>query len=143
MLASILLFAACSSTVNETGSGGATTTAGACGAATCAAGQLCVVPGCTPVPGEECVHDVSDGGAQVCPPGTQREPGFDADCAQGDFACVSACPPPMPFCVDLPAACGGVPTCACLGSNPCAPSNSGACRDMDIVGKVLTCSLMP
>jgi hypothetical protein len=93
------------------------------------------------VAGEECYAGTPDAGLWSCPPGTERGPQFDLDCLQPGYACVGGCPAPPPFCVDLPAACGGVPTCACLAEDPCHPSNSGACHDADIAGAILTCSL--
>ena len=118
-------------------------TGGGSGGCDCAVGQLCVVPACREVLGEECYSGTPDAGEWSCPPGTKRGAQFDLDCLQPGFACVTGCPPEPSFCLDLPPGCGGVATCACLGDNPCHPSNSGACLDADIAGDVLACSLMP
>lgn len=126
-----------------TGTGGTTMGMGGGNGCDCAAGQLCVVPACREVLGEECYSGTPDEGEWSCPPGTDRGAQFDSDCVQPGFACVTGCPPDPPSCLDLPAGCGGVATCACLLDNPCHPSNSGACLDADIVGDVLSCSLMP
>lgn len=128
------------STAGATGSGGAIP--GACGEIACTANQLCVRPACIDVQGEECIFQEPDAG-QICPPGTARGEQFDLDCVQPGYACVSGCPAAAPFCVDLPASCGGVASCGCLAMDPCAPSNSGACHDADIAGGVLSCSLNP
>ncbi len=125
------------------GTGGATMGTGGGAACDCAAGQLCVVPSCREVLGEECYQGTPDQGLWSCPPGTVRGAQFDGDCVQPGFACVTGCPPKAPFCLDLPPGCGGVATCACLGDNPCHASNSGACLDADIAGGVLACSLSP
>ena len=141
-----LLLSACSPSVAESGSTGSTTSTGitlSCGDMSCAQGQLCVTPACRHVLGEECYLASPDGGA-VCPPGTLRGEQFDLDCPQpGGYACVDGCPPPPPFCVDLPSGCDGVATCGCLTTDPCAKSNSGSCQDADIDGGVLSCSLSP
>jgi len=139
---------------STTGSGGASatsagsttgtgTTIGACGAVSCAANQLCVHPACTNVAGEECIIPEMPDAGEVCPPGTVREPQFDSDCSQSGYACVSGCPPQPPFCLDLPASCGGVASCDCLDKDPCLSTNSGACHDKDISAGALFCSLQP
>lgn len=119
---------------------------GPCGDPGCSAGQLCVVPQCREVLGEECYFAAADAG-EICPPGTKRAPQFDADCFVSpngtSYACVTGCPPAAPFCLDVPSACAGMPTCACIGENPCEPSNSGYCKDSNIADGVLTCSLQP
>ena len=102
-----------------------------------------MVPGCKEVLGEECYPGTPDMGNWSCPPGEVRGAQFDLDCVQPGYACVSGCPPKAPFCLDVPSACNGVPTCACLGDNPCYASNSGGCHDADIVDGKLTCSLKP
>jgi hypothetical protein len=131
-----------SATTATSGSTGTGMVLGACGGVDCTADQLCVHPACRTVMGEECYLDAPDGG-QICPPGTVRGPQFDNDCVPASFACVSGCPPKPPFCVDLPAGCNGVASCACLSADPCLPSNSGACHDADISAGVLSCSLKP
>lgn len=138
-----------SSSTGSTSSGmstGTGTSAVPCGDSSCAAGQLCVVPACRDVLGEECYFAAADAG-EVCPPGTKRGPQFDSDCPTfpggSSYACVSGCPPPPPFCVDLPSGCADMPTCACLANDPCESSNSGVCHDADIQSGILTCSLMP
>lgn len=129
-------------TTATTASTGTGVIVGACGGVDCTADQLCVHPACRDVLGEECNFGIPDGGP-VCEPGTVRGPQFDLDCVQPGYACVSGCPPKPPFCVDLPAGCGGVASCACLAMDPCVPSNSGACHDADISAGVLSCSLKP
>jgi hypothetical protein len=135
------------------GAGGSSTSTGSsssggppCGDPACASGQLCVVPVCRDVLGEECYY-AEPGTEEVCPPGTKRAPQFDPVCPSvptgSTFACVGGCPAPAPFCLDVPSACVDMPTCVCLGSNPCEPSNSGSCKDSNINGGVLTCSLQP
>ncbi|MEP7124938.1 MAG: hypothetical protein ABJE95_28675 [Byssovorax sp.] len=137
-------------TTAAAGTGGATSAAtgttgtgmlSGCNGVECTANQLCVHPACMIVMGEICIYN-PDGG-KTCPPGTVPTPQFNNDCIPDSFACGSGCPPKPPFCVDLPPACGGVATCACLASDPCLPSNSGACHDADISAGVLTCSLTP
>src|SRR5262245_4107935 len=125
----VLLLTGCPETVTGTGAtttGTGTTTATTTGATTsttsttstagssptCSAGQLRRVPGCNDVMGELCVVNPPEAGAPTCPPGTVHDGHFDQDCPQGGIACVDGCPPAPPFCVDVPAACGGAPTCA-------------------------------
>jgi hypothetical protein len=133
---------AAGSTTATSGSTGTGVIVGACGGVDCTADQLCVHPACMTVMGEACFQDAPDGG-EVCPPGTKRAPQFDGVCVDPGFACVSGCPPMPPFCLDLPAGCNGVASCACLAADPCLPSNSGACHDADIAAGVLSCSLKP
>lgn len=131
-----------SATTATSGSTGTGMVVGACGGVDCTADQLCVHPACKTIMGEACYKDAPDGG-EICPPGLKRSPQFDSVCVDPGFACVSGCPPLPPFCLDLPAGCNGVATCACLAADPCLPSNSGACHDADIAAGVLSCSLKP
>jgi hypothetical protein len=73
----------------------------ACGTATCASNQVCVLEcNCSPVP--TCTER-PDGAS--CPGGP---------CPGDPSRCGSYCPAPQPRCQELPAACNGVATAACL-----------------------------
>jgi hypothetical protein len=129
------------STSSTSGTGTTTTTSPApCGEPGCGAGQLCVVPVCQSVLGEICVFGALDAGAS-CPPGTKHTGQFDTDCGQPGFACVDGCPAAAPFCLDVPAGCGGALACDCLGADPCAAVSGGLCHDASITAGVLACSL--
>jgi hypothetical protein len=98
-----------------------------CGAMTCAPAQLCVRPGsqcgtpppCTPAP---------DGGP--CPAGLVSCNG------PGGPGCTYGCSPPSPYCLDVPASCHGLPTCACLQTNDCS------CEGISM-GREVVCSGAP
>jgi hypothetical protein len=81
----------------------------ACGAQTCSDLQVCVYP----VAGGVAVCESND--AATCPSG------WTPCSAAGSTGTVTGCTPPSPppYCLNIPAACGGTPTCACLGSNVC------------------------
>jgi hypothetical protein len=117
-------------TAGTGGAGGAV----ACGGVTCGSNQVCVQPSC-------------GGGVAVCTP-----LGDAGDCPTGwtmtnlcpiagGAGCVPPpCTPPAPKCVDLPAACGGTPTCGCLPANVCALPNGqygGSCVTAN--GKQVLC----
>ncbi len=91
-----------------------------CGATTCGANQLCeyaccggAAPPCEPR---------TDAG--TCPAGSAPGPCFGP--GGPAFDCTRMCTPPPPHCVDLPAACGGRPDCACLrGASVCGGVGCG------------------
>ena len=99
------------------GSGGSSL----CGTTACAAGEICVHPGC-------------GGGVQVCDPvpdGGQCPSGwtFETLCARtppGPGCIPPPCTPPAPFCAPLPASCSGNATCLCLPFDVCG-QNGGQC----------------
>jgi hypothetical protein len=82
-----------------------------CGAMTCGSSQVCVRPGshcgapplCMPAP---------DGGP--CPAGL-----VSCMTGTGGAGCADSCAPPPPYCLDVPASCRGLPTCACLQARDC------------------------
>jgi hypothetical protein len=53
--------------------------------------------------------------------------------------CLNCQPQPAPFCADVPAACGGTPTCACLPFTICQPGGQagGVCINVD--SRVVSC----
>jgi hypothetical protein len=132
-------------TGGTTGHGGA---AGGGRGGTGAAGQGGTVCGtgapCTG--GRVCVHPNCGGGIAVCenlPDGGQCPSGwtYSSFCATGvGPGCTPPpCTPPPPYCVDLPAACSGTPTCSCLPTNVCTQNGgSGSCQFANI-GEV-TCA---
>jgi hypothetical protein len=95
-----------------------------CGALTCGPSQVCVRPGsqcgvrppCMPAP---------DGGP--CPIGL-------VSCTDGSLqrGCMINCAPD-PYCLDVPASCRGVPSCACL-----QPSRCSYCLGVSM-GRVVEC----
>ena len=102
--------------------GSASTDGPSCGNTVCAASQLCVRPTCAGGTAPACLPPL-DGGA--CPAGlnyaTSCVPGLPE---RGSGCTLPPCVDPPPFCLDLPAACGAKPTCACLPYNVCQ-SDSG------------------
>ena len=121
-----------------TGAGGAGAEGGAggnsplCGTAPCASNQVCVHPSC-------------GGGVLVCdrlPDGGQCAAGwtYHALCSlnsggSGPGCEPPPCSPPLPFCADVPSACGGAPTCTCLPSNIC--QGGGQCGAVFNGGNVM------
>jgi hypothetical protein len=132
-----------------------------CAGQLCAAGEICC-PGCSPgsgscsqggCPGFACLGD-SGGGSLPC--GTQAC-GANQVCVHGSPGGIAVClprdggscpsgwtpcgtagctpPPPAPFCSDVPAACGGQPTCGCLGADVCR--QQGMCTLVN--GRNVTC----
>ena len=105
----------------------------ACGASTCRSDQVCVHPSCgggTPPMCEE----PSDGGQ--CPAGWTYQP----NCVGGFIGgagCVppSSCTPQSPFCADVPASCGGRPSCTCLPADVC--KGNGSCGSVYTSGDVM------
>jgi hypothetical protein len=93
--------------------------AAACGAETCADGDVCVHPcncgviSCFPVP---------DSGS--CPEGSSLE-----ECpGTGEPACLGCPPPPPPFCAPGPQTCDE-PGCECFEADPC--DGQGSCGAYD------------
>jgi hypothetical protein len=78
----------------------------ACGTARCGASQICV-QACTCGGAFLCVDK---GDAATCPGGP---------CPGDPTRCAPVCNNPPPRCVDLPPACNGTPSNACLAGNPC------------------------
>ena len=117
--------------------GSASTEGPSCGDTVCTAAQLCVRPTCgggTP----PCLPPL-DGGA--CPAGriyaSLCVPGLPE---RGAGCTFPPCEAPPPFCIDLPAACGAKPTCACLPYNVCNSDggvSSGMCGLINT--SVVTC----
>ena len=121
-----------------TGAGGTGAEGGAggnsplCGTAPCASNQVCVHPSC-------------GGGVLVCerlPDGGQCAAGwtYHALCSlnsggSGPGCEPPPCSPPLPFCADVPSACGGAPTCTCLPSNIC--QGGGQCGAVFNGGNVM------
>jgi hypothetical protein len=101
--------------------GGGAGGSGGCGGLTCSSTQVCVHPSCGGA-APQCVAVP----AQGCPSGwapvtlcTYASGGSGPGCLP------PPCTPPPAFCADVPAACGGTPTCACLGGTICR--GNGAC----------------
>jgi hypothetical protein len=84
-----------------------------CGASTCAPNQVCVYPA-SPCGAPPPCMPAGDGGA--CPTGTVAcmNPGTQT---QG---CSASCQPAPRYCLDVPASCRTLPTCACLRPAGCA-----------------------
>jgi hypothetical protein len=104
-----------------------------CGNTVCATAQLCVRPTCVGGTAPPCLPPL-DGGA--CPAGlvyaSSCVPGLPE---RGSGCTLPRCVDPPPFCIDLPAACGTNPTCACLPYNVCG--GGGMCGFIDT--SVLRC----
>lgn len=116
-------------TGGATGQGGAAGGVGvSCGSTTpCAIGQVCVHPSCGGGTPPQCDPGLLDGG--LCPSGWTYEP----QCPPGSGTvpgCIPpACTPPGPYCVVVPAACSGAPSCSCLPSGVCQENGgSGSCQ---------------
>jgi hypothetical protein len=78
----------------------------ACGSARCEASQICV---------QDCtcggpIGCIDKGDAATCP---------GAPCPGVPTSCMQVCNNPPPRCLDLPVACNGTPSNACLFGNPC------------------------
>jgi hypothetical protein len=84
-----------------------------CGASTCAPNQVCVYPASLCGAPPPCMP-AGDGGA--CPTGTVAcmYPGTQTK------GCSASCQPAPPYCLDIPASCRTLPTCACLQPTQCA-----------------------
>jgi hypothetical protein len=95
----------------------------ACGDLTCSTGQVCVHQHCGNV-AAVCLP-VPDGGQ--CPAGF----GQVASCgpATGPGCTPPPCVEPAPRCTNVPASCGGTPTCACLPVTICNASNCFSVHD--------------
>jgi hypothetical protein len=102
-LAGAVLVGAAIAACSSGGSGTPSDAAGpACGAATCAATEVCVR---TQFSGGACMMPGDAG----CPAGTS----FTGACCTQD---------PSWACAPLPSGCGGTPTCACAASTLCQPA---------------------
>jgi hypothetical protein len=95
----------------------------ACGTSgSCGPGQICVHPNC--VAGAILCVSLPDGG--TCPVGWVHT-GFCPQIPAGGCT-PGPCTPPAPYCVDVPAACNGTPTCNCLPSELCTETGGiGSC----------------
>lgn len=120
------------------GAGGAAGGGGgvSCSGTTCNGGQVCVHPSCGGGTPPQCDSGLVDGG--LCPSGWTYEP----QCPPGSGTvpgCVPpACTPPAPFCADVPAACSGTATCACLPVSICQ-GNGGTGQCAIVTSRQVTC----
>src|SRR5450631_1036695 len=128
------------------GRGGTSGTGGAGAGAGGGAGSNGTLCGTSPCPNNQvCVHPSCGGGTLVCDPlpdGGQCPTGwtYHALCSLTAGRSGSGCQPPpctpaAPFCADVPAACGGTPTCTCLPSNIC--DGGGQCGAVSTGGNVM------
>jgi hypothetical protein len=105
----------------------------ACGASTCRSDQVCVHPSCGGGTPPMCLEH-ADGGQ--CPSGWTYQPFCSGGLTVGP-GCVppSSCTPQTPFCADVPASCGGRPSCTCLPANIC--NGNGSCGSVYTSGDVM------
>jgi hypothetical protein len=100
----------------------------ACGNKVCAATQICVYPGCGGGTRPLCLPL---GDAAACPPNYT----YYSNCPLAPLSVLTGpgcdpppCVPPSPYCLDIPAACAGQPSCACLPASVCAvDGGTGQC----------------
>jgi hypothetical protein len=129
-----------------TGGAGAGAGGGAGAGAGGGAGSNGTLCGTSPCPNNQiCVHPSCGGGTLVCdrlPDGGQCAAGwtYHALCSLSSGGSGSGCQPPpctpaAQFCADVPAACGGTPTCTCLPSNIC--DGGGQCGTVSTGGNVM------
>jgi hypothetical protein len=105
----------------------------ACGGSTCLADQVCVRPSCGGGTPPMCDPGLVDGGQ--CPLGWT----YQSRCPMG-YGTVPGCAPPpcsppAPFCADVPASCGGKPSCDCLPPDVC--KGGGSCGSVYTSGDVM------
>ena len=103
----------------------------ACGSLTCRADQVCVHPSCGGGTPPMCYSTPDDAGQ--CPQGSTYQPHCPPSFAPGCLP--PPCSPSPPFCADIPAACGGHPSCVCLPPDVC--NGGGACGLVDSTGDVM------
>jgi hypothetical protein len=103
----------------------------ACGSSTCRANQVCVHPSCGGGTAPMCFVAPNDAGQ--CPQGSTYQP----HCAPtfGPGCLPAPCVPAPPFCADIPASCGGHPSCVCLPPNVC--NGGGSCGLVDSTDAVI------
>jgi hypothetical protein len=106
------------------GTGGVDGGSNACGSRACSSTEVCVHPGCGG--GVPICDPVPDGGQ--CPTGWTFQSSCPRPGGPGPGCQPPPCTPPAPFCITVPAACSGAPTCSCLPADICTQTGgTGQC----------------